>query len=114
MLEAVTKKAELLLEELKERTIGLNRERESTQVHVLYNQDITMLIISQMPLRDQLTSLAEGHRWSLHVPSSRLPGDMIYMLEGLKKVVVELGQVLLRIVVACSVHVQCMGVWVWY
>ena len=35
LLEADTKNAENLLEELKERTTGLNRERKSTQVHVL-------------------------------------------------------------------------------
>jgi hypothetical protein len=37
LLEADTKKAENLLEELKERTTGLNRERKNTQVHVLYD-----------------------------------------------------------------------------
>jgi Breast carcinoma amplified sequence 2 (BCAS2) len=38
LLEADTKKAENLLEELKERTTGLNRERKNTQVHILYDQ----------------------------------------------------------------------------
>jgi hypothetical protein len=37
LLEADTKKAENLLEELKERTTGLNRERKNTQVCVLYD-----------------------------------------------------------------------------
>jgi pre-mRNA-splicing factor SPF27 len=37
LLEADTKKAENLLEELKERTTGLNRERKNNQVHVLYD-----------------------------------------------------------------------------
>jgi hypothetical protein len=37
LLEADTKKAENVLEELKERTTGLNRERKNTQVHVHHN-----------------------------------------------------------------------------
>jgi pre-mRNA-splicing factor SPF27 len=37
LLEADTKKAENLLEELKERTTGLNRDRKNTQVHVIYD-----------------------------------------------------------------------------
>jgi hypothetical protein len=50
----------------------------------------------------------------LHAPSSRVPEGMFYVLEELKEVVVELGQALLRIVVTCSVQVQCTGVRVWY
>ena len=37
LLEADTKKAENLLEELKERTTSLNRERKNTQVLVLWD-----------------------------------------------------------------------------
>ena len=37
LLEADTKKAENLLEELKERTTGVNRERKNTQARVLYD-----------------------------------------------------------------------------
>jgi hypothetical protein len=45
---------------------------------------------------------AKGRHWSLRVPSSRLPEDMVHMLEELEKLAVELGQALLRIVVTCS------------
>jgi hypothetical protein len=45
---------------------------------------------------------AEGRRWSLRVPASGLPEDMVRMLEELEKLAVELGQALPRIVVTCS------------
>lgn len=45
---------------------------------------------------------AEGRRWSLRVPASGLPEDMVHMLEELEKLAVELGQALPRIVVTCS------------
>jgi len=45
---------------------------------------------------------AEGRRWSLRVPASGLPKDMVRMLEELEKLAVELGQALPRIVVTCS------------
>ncbi len=45
---------------------------------------------------------AEGRRWSLRVPASGLPQDMVHMLEELEKLAVELGQALPRIVVTCS------------
>ena len=45
---------------------------------------------------------AEGRRWSLRVPASGLPEDMVHMLEELENLAVELGQALPRIVVTCS------------
>ena len=45
---------------------------------------------------------ADGRRWSLRVPASGLPEDMVHMLEELEKLAVELGQALPRIVVTCS------------
>ncbi|KAI0287577.1 hypothetical protein BC826DRAFT_1043678 [Russula brevipes] len=45
---------------------------------------------------------AEGRRWSLRVPASGLPEDMVHMLEELEKLAVELGQALPKIVVTCS------------
>jgi hypothetical protein len=45
---------------------------------------------------------AEGRRWSLRVPASGLPEDMVSMLEELEKLALELGQALPRIVVTCS------------
>lgn len=45
---------------------------------------------------------AEGRRWSLRVPASGLPEDMVQMLEELEKLAVELGQALPKIVVTCS------------
>lgn len=45
---------------------------------------------------------AEGRRWSLRVPASGLPDDMVSMLEELEKLALELGQALPRIVVTCS------------
>ena len=45
---------------------------------------------------------AEGQRWSLRVPASGLPEDMVSMLEELEKLALELGQALPRIVVTCS------------
>lgn len=45
---------------------------------------------------------AEGRRWSLRVPASGLPGDMVGMLEELENLALELGQALPRIVVTCS------------
>jgi len=45
---------------------------------------------------------AEGRCWSLRVPASGLPEDMVHMLEELEKLAVELGQALPRIVVTCS------------
>ena len=45
---------------------------------------------------------AEGRRWSLRVPASGLPEDMVHMLEELEKLANELGQALPRIVVTCS------------
>ena len=62
LLEADTKKVESLLEELKERTTSLNRERKNAQVHVLYDLRHAMLTISQTRLGDQLTSLE--NRWT--------------------------------------------------
>ena len=62
LLEADTKKAENLLEELKERTTSLNRERKNSQVHVLYDVRHGMLTCSQTRLGDQLTSLES--RWT--------------------------------------------------
>jgi hypothetical protein len=44
----------------------------------------------------------EGRRWSLRVPASGLPDDMVSMLEELEKLALELGQALPRIVVTCS------------
>jgi hypothetical protein len=46
---------------------------------------------------------AEGRRWSLRVPASGLPEDMVHMLEGLEKLAVELGLALPKIVVTGSV-----------
>jgi hypothetical protein len=37
---------------------------------------------------------AEGRRWSLRVPASGLPEDMVHMLEELENLAVELGQAL--------------------
>ncbi|KAH9038429.1 hypothetical protein EDB84DRAFT_1560357 [Lactarius hengduanensis] len=45
---------------------------------------------------------AEGRRWSLRVPASGLPNDMVSMLEELENLALELGQTLPRIVVTCS------------
>ena len=45
---------------------------------------------------------ADGRRWSLRVPASGLPEDMVHMLEELEKLAVELGQALPKIVVTCS------------
>jgi hypothetical protein len=45
---------------------------------------------------------ADGRRWSLRVPASGLPEDMVHMLEELEKLAFELGQALPRIVVTCS------------
>ena len=45
---------------------------------------------------------ADGRRWSLRVPASGLPEDMVYMLEELEKLALELGEALPRIVVTCS------------
>ncbi|KAI0299069.1 hypothetical protein B0F90DRAFT_1730557 [Multifurca ochricompacta] len=45
---------------------------------------------------------AEGRRWSLRVPASGLPEDMVHMLEELENLALELGQALPRIVVTCS------------
>ena len=45
---------------------------------------------------------AEGRRWSLRVPASGLPEDMVHMLEELEKLAVELGHALPKIVVTCS------------
>lgn len=45
---------------------------------------------------------AEGRRWSLRVPASGLPEDMVRMLEELEKLAVELAQALPKIVVTCS------------
>ena len=45
---------------------------------------------------------ADGRRWSLRVPASGLPEDMVHMLEELEKLALELGQALPRIVVTCS------------
>jgi hypothetical protein len=45
---------------------------------------------------------AEGRRWSLRVPASGLPEDMVHMLEELEKLAVELGRALPKIVVTCS------------
>jgi hypothetical protein len=45
---------------------------------------------------------AERRRWSLRVPASGLPEDMVHMLEELEKLAVELGQALPKIVVTCS------------
>ncbi|KAI9435410.1 hypothetical protein H4582DRAFT_2059344 [Lactarius indigo] len=45
---------------------------------------------------------AEGRRWSLRVPASGLPHDMVSMLEELENLALELGQTLPRIVVTCS------------
>src|SRR6266702_813153 len=45
---------------------------------------------------------AEGRRWSLRVPASGLPEDMVSMLEELENLALELGQTLPRIVVTCS------------
>ena len=45
---------------------------------------------------------ADGRRWSLRVPASGLPEDMVHMLEELERLAVELGQALPRIVVTCS------------
>ncbi|KAI0255607.1 hypothetical protein BJV78DRAFT_1279345 [Lactifluus subvellereus] len=45
---------------------------------------------------------ADGRRWSLRVPASGLPEDMVHMLEELEKLALELGQTLPRIVVTCS------------
>jgi hypothetical protein len=45
---------------------------------------------------------AEGRRWSLRVPASGLPKDMVDMLEELEKLAVELSQALPKIVVTCS------------
>jgi hypothetical protein len=45
---------------------------------------------------------AEGRRWSLRVPASGLPEDMVHMLEELEKLAVDLGQALPKIVVTCS------------
>ncbi|KAI9461919.1 hypothetical protein BJY52DRAFT_1257584 [Lactarius psammicola] len=45
---------------------------------------------------------AEGRRWSLRVPASGLPEDMVNMLEELENLALELGQALPRIVVTCS------------
>jgi pre-mRNA-splicing factor SPF27 len=63
LLEADTKKAENLLEELKEQTTSLNRERKNTQVLVLLEigRD-EMLTGLQTRLGDQLTSLES--RWT--------------------------------------------------
>jgi hypothetical protein len=45
---------------------------------------------------------AEGRRWSLRAPASRLPGDMVHVLEELEKLAVELGLALPKMVVTCS------------
>jgi hypothetical protein len=45
---------------------------------------------------------ADGRRWSLRVPASGLPEDMVHMLEELEKLAIELGEALPRIVVTCS------------
>jgi hypothetical protein len=45
---------------------------------------------------------SEGRRWSLRVPASGLPEDMVHMLEELEKLAVDLGQALPKIVVTCS------------
>jgi len=44
----------------------------------------------------------DGRRWTLRVPASGLPDDMVHMLEELEKLALELGQALPRIVVTCS------------
>jgi predicted ATP-grasp superfamily ATP-dependent carboligase len=63
LLEADTKKAENLLEELKEQTTSLNRERKNTQVNVLWDLETHgTLTVLQTRLGDQLTSLES--RWT--------------------------------------------------
>ena len=47
---------------------------------------------------------AEGRRWSLRVPACGLLEDMVHMLEEFKKLAVELGQALPKIVATCSVE----------
>ena len=44
----------------------------------------------------------EGRCWSLRVPASGLPEDMVHMLEELEKLAIEPGQALPKIVATCS------------
>jgi hypothetical protein len=52
---------------------------------------------------------AEVRRWSLRVPASGLPEDMVHMLEEFEKLAVELGQALPKIVVMFSAESLSMN-----
>ena len=51
---------------------------------------------------------AEGRRWILRTSASRLPGDMVHVLEELEKRAVELGLALPKMVVTCSAEILSM------